>query len=40
LREQRIELIEPRLRVVVERHSGATFHLADDRLKRAVGMLG
>ena len=37
--QQRIELVELRLRGVVVRQSGGTFHLADDRIKRAVGML-
>ena len=39
LREHRIELVELRLRGVVVRQSGGTFHLADDRIKRAVGVL-
>ena len=39
LRQQRIELVELRLRCVVVRQSGGTFHLADDRIKRAVGVL-
>jgi hypothetical protein len=39
LREHRIELVEPRLRGVVARQSGGSFHLADDRIKRAVGVL-
>ena len=34
-----IELVELRLRGVVVRKSGGTFHLADDRIKRAVGVL-
>ena len=37
--QQRIELVELRLRGVVVRQSGGTFHLADDRIKRAVGVL-
>ena len=39
MRQQRIELVELRLRRVVVRQSGGTFHLADDRIKRAVGVL-
>ena len=39
LREHRIELVELRLRRVVVRQSGGAFHLADDRIKRAVGVL-
>ena len=39
LREHRVELVELRLRRVVARQSGGAFHLADDRIKRAVGVL-
>ena len=39
LREQRVELVELRLRGVVVRKSSGAFHLADDRIKRAVGVL-
>ena len=39
LREHRIELVEPRLRVVVVRQSSGAFHLADDRIKCAVRVL-
>jgi hypothetical protein len=39
LRQDRIELVEPRLHGVVVRQSGGTFHLANDRIKRAVGVL-
>jgi hypothetical protein len=34
-----IELIQLRLRSVVMREASGTLHLADDRIKRAVGML-
>ena len=37
--EHRIELVELRLRCVVVRQSGGALHLADDRIKRAVGVL-
>ncbi len=37
--QQRIEFIEFRLRGVVVRKSGGTFHLADDGIERAVGVL-
>jgi len=37
--EHRIELIELRFRRVVMRQSGGTFHLADDRIKRAISVL-
>ena len=40
LREQGIELVEPRFRRVVVHESSGTFHLADDGIKRAVGVLG
>ena len=39
LRQQRIELVEFRLRGVVVRKSGGALHLADDRIQCAVGML-
>ena len=39
LRQQGIELVELCLRGVVVRQSGGPFHLADDRIKRAVGVL-
>ena len=39
LREHRIELVELRLRRIVVRQSGGAFHLADDRIERAVGVL-
>jgi len=39
LREHSIELVEPRLRFVVVRQSSGAFHLADDRIKRAVRVL-
>ncbi len=39
MRQQRIELVELRLRGVVVRQSGGTLHLADDRIERAVGVL-
>ena len=39
LREHGIELVELRLRGVVVRQSSGTFHLADDRIERAVGVL-
>ena len=39
LREQGFELVELRVRLVVMRQFGGAFHLADDRIKRAVGML-
>ena len=39
LRQQRIELVELRLRSVVVRQSSGALHLADDRIKRAVGVL-
>ena len=39
LRQQGIELVELRLRGVVVRKSSGTLHLADDRIKRAVGVL-
>ncbi len=38
-REHGIELVEFRLRGVVMHKSGGTFHLADDGIKRAVGVL-
>ena len=38
-RQQRIELVELRLRRIIARQSGGPFHLADDRVKRAVGVL-
>ena len=37
--QQRIELVELRLRRVVVRQCSGAFHLADDRIKRAVGVL-
>ena len=37
--EQGIEFVEFRLRGVVARQSGSTFHLADDRIKRTVSVL-
>jgi len=39
LREQGIELVGPRLQFVVVRQSCSTFHLANDRIKRAIGVL-
>ena len=39
LREHRIELVELGLRFVVVGQPGGAFHLADDRIKRTVGML-
>ena len=39
LRQQRIELVELRLRGVVVRKSGGAFHLTDDRIEGAVGVL-
>ena len=39
LRQHHIEFVEPRLWLVIVRQSGSTFHLADDRIKRAVGVL-
>src|SRR5262245_54500580 len=39
LRQQRIELVELRLQGVIMREPGSTFHLADDWIKRAVGVL-
>ena len=39
LREQSIELVELRLRGIVVSKSGGPFHLTDDRIKRAVGVL-
>ena len=39
LRQHRVELVELRLRGVVVHKSGGAFHLADDRIKRAVGVL-
>ena len=39
LRQHRIELVELCLRRIVVRQPGGTLHLADDRIKRAVGML-
>ena len=39
LRQQRIELVELRFGSIVVRKSRRTLHLADDRIKRAVGML-
>ena len=38
-REHGIELVEPRLWFVIMRQSGGAFHLAYDRIKRAVHML-
>ena len=38
-RQHRIELVELCLRGVVMRKSSGAFHLADDRVKRAVGVL-
>jgi hypothetical protein len=37
--EQSIEFVEFRLRGVVAHYPGSTFHLADDRIKRTVGVL-
>jgi hypothetical protein len=37
--EQSVELVEFRLRGVVARQSGSTFHLADDRIKRTISVL-
>jgi hypothetical protein len=34
-----MELVELRLRRVVVRESGGAFHLADDRIEGAVGVL-
>src|SRR5215469_18397421 len=39
LGQQSVELFEPRPWRVVERQSGGTPHLADDREKRTVGVL-
>ena len=39
LREHGIELVELHLRLVVVRQSGGAFHLANDRIERAVRML-
>jgi hypothetical protein len=39
LREQSVELVEPRPRRVVVRQSGDTLHLADDRKKCAIDVL-
>src|SRR6516162_3876312 len=39
LLEHTIELVEFRLRAVVARQSGGTVHLADDRIKRTIGVL-
>ena len=39
LREQSVELVKLRLQGVVVGKSGSTFHLTDDRVKRAVGVL-
>ena len=39
LREQCVELVEPRLRRVVVHKSAGTLHLADDGIERAVGVL-
>jgi len=39
LREHRIELVKLGLRFVIVRQSGGAFHLADDRIKRAVRVL-
>jgi hypothetical protein len=39
LREQGIELVEPRLRFVVVRQSSGAFHLADNRIKCGVRVL-
>ena len=39
LRQQSIELVELRLRFVVVHQAGGAFHLADDRIKRAVRVL-
>jgi hypothetical protein len=39
LRQHCIELVEPRLRGVVVHQTGGAFHLADDRIKRAVRVL-
>jgi hypothetical protein len=39
LREQRIELIELRLRSIVVRKSSGALYLSDGRIQRAVGML-
>ena len=39
LSERHIELVEFRFRGVVMRQSSGTFHLADDRIKGAVGVL-
>ena len=40
LRQYGIELIQLRLRGVVMREAGGALHLADDRVKRAIGVLG
>jgi hypothetical protein len=39
LRENRIELVKPRLWAVVVRESSRPFHLANDRIKRVVHVL-
>ena len=39
LRQQRIEFVELCLRGVVVREPSGALHLADDRIKRAVGVL-
>jgi hypothetical protein len=40
LREHGVELVELGLRRVAVRHSGRAFHLADDRIEGAIGVLG
>ena len=38
-REERVELVELRLRVIVAREPSRARHMADDRMERAVGVL-
>ena len=39
MRQHRVEFVELRLRIVVVREPSRALHLADDRIKRAIGML-